>query len=426
MIALLVSLCLLSAAEDVPASAPVVMGGADAKLMAEVRAIAEHVEELRGRRFQRPPIALRSTPSLREVAAEIRAYRDVTRERLAARGRAWADIGLGGAGTPARVLEFLARDLEGVAFDSQGNRLLIAENRLTERDFRPRNTDDPDATLLMMTGVRPDEPLVSHALTHAMQRERGGVNSFRETTDAMLAGAACAEGEANLVAVRLLFAGMGLADEVLQQRLDLNDLLQGQLLPLGLNSLSGVEYGMLGFVYLDGFDRVAAWYRQGGWPAVERGVAGCRATRSVLHATDAPAALEWPEEGAPAAGLQRVDSDTLGEQAVVVLVSTLTGKDNLGLMAGDGWVGDRLERWEGADAGWTRWTSLWATEQAARDFVYGFGRTLRARFPGASLEPAAGDDRRLHAAGKTFHVQLDGTRVRILVGPRATEDATEP
>jgi hypothetical protein len=76
-----------------------------------------------------------------------------------------------------------------------------------------------------------------------------------------------------------------------------------------------------------------------------------------------------------------VDTDVLGEQGVITLISTTTGKDDLALQAGDGWAGDRLRRWESDDGGAiTEWVTQWARPEDVEDFDYAFGRSLVARF----------------------------------------------
>lgn len=393
--------------------------GADLQLLDEVRRIAGKVARLRGQEFARPPLAVRVPDAMREVAAEIRAYGILSRVRMAARGRAWADVGLGGPETPEIFLRTLAADLEGVGFDPEGNRLLVSPERMTERDFDPSGSADDPATVLLLTGVRRDEPLFCHLLMHVRQRERAGADPLDPTTDRLLARMAWAEGEANLVAVRHLFAGLALADEVLTANIDPGEVLDGSLLPRGIEKLGSVEQALLRFVYDEGFAQAAERYRAGGWKALDRAMSR-ETTRALLHperAGDPPAV--FPEPVAPAIdGLRLADEDSLGEQAIVVLVSTATGKDNLGLMAGDGWVGDRLYRWEaGGGPGITEWITRWSSAEAAADFEYAYGRCLSARFGGSAFESADGGGKALTVSGRVFRVERRGSEVRMRIAP---------
>jgi hypothetical protein len=398
-------------AQDEPPAPPPESGGgavmsikgADLHLLASVRSVAEEVERLRGESFDRPPLAVRAPDSMRQVAAEIRAYNVLPREGLAARGRAWSDVGLGEPETPAAFLLTLAADLQGVGFDPAGNRLLVAPDRLTEEDFlseEPQAKQEETAAVLLMTGVRPDEPLVGHMLMHVRQTERSGHDSLAPMTDHLLARAAWAEGEANLLAVRYLFAGMDLADEVIVSGLDPGDFLDGGLLPPHL-----------------------MWRPD---PELSSAMTYSTTTRDILHPEKAGKKIPvLPQPSPPAIdGVRLADEDSLGEQGIVVLVSTLTGKDNLALLAADGWNGDRLYRWEGeaAEQGLTQWITRWETPEEAEDFVYGYARALRAWFSDRELQETGPGTRMLQAPDRVYRVVRRGLEVEIRVTPSALDE----
>jgi len=433
--ALFILLALLQAdaaaeAKVEPRSATTVVKGVDLDLLREVRRVAENVEAVRGEKFDRPPIAVRAPDEMRLVAADIRAFNVLPRARLEARGRAWSDIGLGGTGSPLGLLRTLAADLGGIGFDPDGNRLLVAPDRLTLQDFEPTTGDEEElATLLMGTGVRIDEPVVGHLLVHVRQRERRSNDLLQPTTDALLAAAAWAEGEANLVAVRYLFQGMNLSDIVIEHDLDLGHLLGGRLIPSGLDRASGIERRFLDFVYFDGFDRVVALFRGGGWAAVDEARQHAPTTGGMLHPERGAAPPEQGGEPATPAidGIVLADEDSIGEQGIVVLISLLTGKDNLGLQAGDGWRGDRLYRWETSETadGITEWHSRWSGPEAAADFVYGIGRTWKARFPDSPSRPAGEGRQVVEANGRVFRIERIGANVRIRIAPSAWDTRLE-
>jgi hypothetical protein len=400
------------------------MRGVDQLLLQEVRRIATKVETLRGEGFVRPPFAVRVPEDMRDVAAEIRAFAVLPRGRVAARGRAWSDIGLGQAESPRDVLLTLAADLDGIGFDPQGNRLLVTPGRLRPEDFEPTDSETDAATVLMLTGMRPDEPLVGHLLAHVRQRERSGRDSLEETTDALLASAAWAEGEANLIAMGYLFMGIRVGSEVLPFLRSPGEVLEGGLLPPGMEDLSAFEQKLIEFVYIEGFERAAEHYRDGGSETLSRAMTRRRTTRDLLHPRASPLTeAEFPATPAPPRpGLRAADVDTLGEQAIVVLVSTLTEKDSLGLLAGEGWAGDRLYRWEPADgsgveAGITEWVTRWTTPDAAGDFEYAYGRALEARFPGRALAEVGEGSRTLLASDRVFRLDRRAAEVRVLVQP---------
>jgi len=413
---------------DGAAAAPAIRG-ADIDLLRAVRTIAGRVAEMQGAAFERPPVAVRASAELREAAAEIRALNAAPRDRLEARGRAWVDIGLGSAESPARVYRVLAADLDGVGFDPQGNRLLVDPERLTDADF-DAGASDP-AAILMSTGVRPDEPLVGHVLVHVRQRERSGADWLGATTDGTLARVAWAEGEANLLAIRYLFEGLGLSDAAIESGLDPGAVLDGRLLPPGLDGLAAAERELVRFVYEDGFAAAAAAFRADGFAGVARSAGRRTTTRDLSHGDLEP--LGRSSDAADPAlppGLALADEDVLGEQGIFVLVSTLTGKDNLALQAADGWIGDRLLRFEprtagSPDRGMTHWRTRWVDEAASADFEYALVRSLEARFPGRTFAEVGPGTRVLATPERVFRIEREPIEVRLVVVPPDPPAPTE-
>jgi len=418
--------------------------GTDTLLLEEVRRIGARVETLCGESFVRPPFAVRVPEEMRDVAAEIRAFAAAPRDRLAARGRAWRDLGLGDGTTPRRLMLVLASDLAGIGFDPGGNRLLVTPGRLRPEDFEPTRREDDPATVLMLTGMRPDEPVVGHLLMHVRQRERTGGDFLADTTDRLLAAAAWAEGEANLMAMAYLFSSMNVGRDVLEFVSGPDEVLDGTLLPPGLDRLSPVERSLVEFVHLVGFERAVERYRAGGWENVAEAAQGRTTTRDVMHPDrpPLPAARFAEPPRAPRPGMLPVDVDSLGEQAIVILLSSLTQKDSLGLLAADGWMGDRLVRWEsgGASAehgGITEWVTRWGATagarsagEAAADFDYAYGRALEARFPGRILAEVGEGSRTLITADRLYRIERRApetggvAEVRVLVRPLVPGEVT--
>jgi hypothetical protein len=419
------------ATEEPPAGRPSSsIKGADMDLLRDVRELAGLVAEIRGRELKPPPVAVRADRESRRMIADVRARSLIPADRLEARGRAWSDLGLGDAGTLRRLWSTLAADLEGVASDPSMRRVLVDPERLTESDFifvSEGDTAPPPPELLKATGVRPDEPLLVHMLAHLGQ---GELQADEPTTDALLARAAWREGEANLLAIEYLFRTMGIADDVIRIGLDPGDVVEGALLPAGLGVPETVGERLLDFIYREGFARAAEAHRAGGWSAVERAAAERTTTWAVLHpegGTDAAEGAATSVEAPP--GHEQVDRDRLGAQAIIDLVSVGSGKDNLGLLAAEGWAGDDLYRFETPDAperGVTLWVTRWRDERGADDFDYGIVRALRARFPSAELE-TAGEGRRLLRAGeRVFRIERRGTEIRVRVAPAGVDAALEP
>jgi hypothetical protein len=393
-------------------------------LLDEARHTAQRLERIRGLRFAGIPPAVRAGEAARKEAASKRVEAALPVSTLVARGRAWADLGLGGGDAPRRLLEALADDLRGIGFDAVGRRVLVDPSLLPAEDLAPKEGEDSTSSLLLATGVRPDEPALAHVLMHALERGRTGGDPIAGTTDATLAASAWAEGEANVVAVLYLFDGLGIQSEVIERALDPGQLLGGTLVPASLDLLPGVEGLLLDFVFREGYAQAAGSYKRGGFRALDRGAAGRRTTRDVLHPDRAPLVpVQIPEPPAPK-GWVLADRDALGEEGIVVLVSSLTGKDNLGLMAGDGWAGDALFRFEpeglpaGRD-GLTVWVSRWVSADEAAEFEYGIERSLTGRFPGTTLESPASGERRMVAAGRVFSLSKTGQQVTLQISSEA-------
>jgi hypothetical protein len=415
------------APEDPPGRSSFAVKGADMDLLREVRALSERVDALRGRELKPPPLAVRAAADTRRLVADVRARSLLAADRLEARGRAWADIGLGDASMMRSLWTRTSADLRDIACDPSQRRVLVDPEHLTESDFIFTSEDGErrePPELLKATGVRPAEPLVVHMLAHLRQGELAAGDG---TTDGLLARAAWREGEANLLAVDYLFRSIGIADEVLRIGLDPGDVLGGALLPAGLAAPETIEDRLLDFIYREGFARAAEAHRAGGWPALERAMAERSTAWDILHPEAEPRARPAAIDVASPDGYREVDRDRLGAQPIIDLVAVGSGKDNLGLLAADDWVDDalvRLERPGEAADGITEWVIRFGGERGADDFAYGIRRVFGLRFPGVAPEEGAAT-RVWRAAGRVFRLARSGAEVRIRIAPAAVDAALE-
>jgi hypothetical protein len=418
-------------AEEPAPPAPPAPKGADLDLLEETRAIAKRLEAVRGASLAPPPLAVRAPEELRAMTVDARIEALLPPARLAARGRAWADLALGDRDTPSRLVKILVADLDGATYDPAGRRLLVDPTRLAASDFVPSQGSDAASDMLLATGVRPDEPVIAHLLVHALEAQReGGQAAPPRTTDALLARAAWSEGEANLAAMLYLFRGMALGREVVDRSLDPGEVLHGALLPRGLSSLPQPERYLLDFAYRDGFVQARTRLQAGGWASVEEASGTRRTTRDALHLDRPPLpARAFPLTPAPPAeGFAEADVDSLGEIGVIVLVSQLTGKDNLGLQAGDGWAGDSLHRYESpADAGqgYTLWVTHWTSAEEAADFAYGITRGWKERAPEAVTAGGGAAPWTLTAPDRVVRVVTEGAIVRARVASPGVDRVLE-
>jgi len=413
MIAAVLLAASLFAAEEPPPSPDV--KGADLELVQNVRAIAERSARALGASAPLSLLALRAGEDVRLAEARRRAERDLPAARAAARGRAWADLGLGTEEDPAAIVLALARDLPGMSFDADRARLLVDPTRLVEDDGTGDPASNHAASLLLATGVAPDEPVVAHYVAHAASDPPLPAEPL--STDQTLARAALAEGEANLAALLLLFGGVGLESEVVGSKIRPEDVLSGRLVSEALRSDRPIVSRLTEWVYLDGFAAVAGLARQVGLQRLPAERARRATTRDVIH-LDRPAAVAAEiakPPGPEASGLVLVDRDSLGEAGILTWVSMLTGKDNLGMIAGDGWAGDALWRFEGEGGGVTLWETRWVTEDEAKDFAYAVERCLQARFPGEAIAGTADEPRSLARSDRVYRTARHGASVSLRI-----------
>ena len=379
-------------------------------------------------------VPVRADEATRLAAAQSRAQRLLPPAEAAARGRAWRDLGFGSGTEPQDLVLALESDIAGMTFDATGDRLLVDPQRLLPDSGQGDPDVDPDASILLSTGVAPDEPTAGHYATHALLD--GPALAGTVTTDALLARAALAEGTANLAALIFLFGGVGLESEVVSGALHPEDSLEGRLVSEALRTASPVVTHLLEFVYLDGFAQAASIARKGGFSRLAQERRLRLTTRDVLHLDRSPApAVAIPEPAIPALlGLSAVDRDSLGEQGIVALVSLLTGKDNLGLIAGDGWAADALWRFEpsaaasnGSGDGATVWLTRWTSDEDAADFAYGLERCLQARFPGETVEgERSRGSQVLRRADRVYRIETSGMQVAFRVATAAIDEKTNP
>ncbi len=419
-----------AARPDPDADAAATIKGGDVDLARSVRAVGDRIAAIVGRGRAPGLVAVRADEATRDAEVAARAQQLLPSAVAAARGRAWRDIGFGSGTEPKDLVVAIEQDVPGMTFDAARSRLLVDPKRLLPASGHGNPDEDPDASILLTTGVAPDEPVAGHYVAHALLD--GPSLDGPVTTDALLARSALAEGSANLAALVLLFGGVGLEPEVVSGTLRPEDALGGRLVSETMRSASPVTASLLEFIYLDGFAQSASLARKGGFSRLAQERKSRRTTRDVLHLDRAPTpAVEILEPSLPRSlELSPADRDSLGEQGIVSLVSLLTGKDNLGLIAGDGWAADALWRFEPGlgskagtgEAGATVWVTRWTTDEDADDFAYALERCLQARFPGEALQ----DDvqrggRVLVRVDRAYRIERSGLQVALRVVPSAID-----
>ena len=396
--------------------------GADVDLVRAMRVVGDRIAGIVQRDRAPTLLAIRADEAARASASAKRAQRLLPAAFAEARGRAWIDLGLGAGNEPRDLVAAIASDLPGMTLDADETRLLVDPRRLLPDVGHGDPDVDPSASVLLATGVTPDEPVAGHFVAHALLD--GAPPDGPVTTDALLARSALAEGSANLAALVFLFGGLGLESEVVSGALRPDDALEGRLVPEPMRSGGPVLGSLLEFVYLDGFAQASTLARKGGFGRLAQERKVRRTTRDVLHVDRPPAAPgEIPAPALPPTlEMSTADVDSLGEQGIITLVSVITGKDNLGLIAGDGWAGDRLWRFEGNAAGATIWVTRWLTDEDAKDFSYAMERCLAARFPAEAPEDdAVRGGRVVRRMDRTYRIQKTGLEVVVAIAPPAID-----
>ncbi|HEX4823428.1 MAG TPA: hypothetical protein VFV19_03885 [Candidatus Polarisedimenticolaceae bacterium] len=403
------------------APTPEPVKGADVELLRTVRSVGDRIATIVGRQAKADLVAVRADEGVRAAAAKARAETLCPSTVAAARGRAWKDLGLGGIDEPADLALSLALDLPGMTLDAVGTRLLVDPNRLTPGSGRGDPNEDAEASLLLATGVAPDEPVAGHYAAHLLTDDA----SPPRTTDALVARAALSEGTANVASLILLFGGVGLEAEVVGGKLRPEDALGGRLVASAQHPGGPAVGAFIDFIYLDGFAQAAALAKSGEFRRLLAERKTRRTTRDVMHLDRPPApAASLPQPVLPPALPWTVaDQDTLGEEGIVVLVSLLTGKDNLGLMAGDGWAGDALWRFEAPDGsdGLTIWSTRWISADEAKDFEYALERSLMGRFPGEEVHDAGPGVRILARPDRQYRIDTKDIDVTLTVAAPAID-----
>ncbi len=329
--------------------------GATALLPARVAQVAREVEKVRGRRFER------AVPASEIDAAELK---KVLRSKVAESFPAPPDdtlrtlVALGLIEeTPNlldRLVDFYASQV--IAFyDPEPRRFFVvrgAEKALKESG-KDGAGDEEDiegiAGMADMAGMS-EKLIFAHELTHALQDETlrldRRMKDLKENGDKALALESLLEGEATLVMVRVVLAGVPGADESAEEML-------GPLLSAGALERSGVPKDIpdyfvdqLFFPYTEGTAFVRRVVKKSGWSGVDRLWKNPPLSSSeILHEATSfvPAENLLPgnSERLSPSGFHFLYADTLGEWTLRFLLRRSLDANEADAAAA-GWRGDRI------------------------------------------------------------------------------------
>jgi hypothetical protein len=329
--------------------------GATALLPARVAQVAREVEKVRGRRFER------AVPASEIDAAELK---KVLRSKVAESFPASPDdtlrtlVALGLIEeTPNlldRLVDFYASQV--IAFyDPEPRRFFVvrgAEKALKEsgKDGAGDEEDIEGIAGMADTAGMSEKLIFAHELTHALQDETlrldRRMKDLKENGDKALALESLLEGEATLVMVRVVLAGVPGADESTEEML-------GPLLSAGALERSGVPKDIpdyfvdqLFFPYTEGTAFVRRVVKKSGWSGVDRLWKNPPLSSSeILHEgtsfVPAENLLPGNSERLSPSGFHFLYADTLGEWTLRFLLRRSLGEDEADAAA-SGWRGDRI------------------------------------------------------------------------------------
>jgi len=267
----------------------------------------------------------------------------------------------------------------------------------------------------------------AHEYTHALQDQHFDLTTLApkhpENDDRSLAIQALVEGDATLM--QRLWG---------QQRLSQDEITQLGQGGTDSKLLSAPLFlrDQLLFPYSDGFNFIRQIYQAGG------GYAGVDdvfrnppdSTSQILHiekyrAHVKPIDVSLPDlsQGSLGEGWRQINSNVLGELDIRLLLSQLTDPTH-GVRGSAGWAGDRWELLEKDGHQALVISTVWDTQNDARNFFQTFALAMNNRFPAAQEEAASATRQALTAATSATEIRRNGQSVvAILSYDRPTAEA---
>lgn len=309
------------------------------------------------------------------------------------------------------------------------NVVQILTNVLLEQVIGVYNSDDKVMYMVGDSGpFSPEEKSTfAHEFTHALQDQYFDLSTLApkhpDNDDRSLAIQALTEGDA--VLLQRLWSQQNLtADEI-------NQIGQNSA-STQLNSAPQFLRDQLLFPYGDGFNFVRQIYQSGG------GYAGVDdvfrnppdSTAQILHPEKyrghvKPVEVSLPDlsQGSLGDGWREINSNILGELDLRLILAQLT--DTATAMRGsNGWGGDRWELLEKDGHQALVLSTVWDTENDARNFFTAFGVAMSNRFVGAKQEEASATRQALTASNAATEVRRNGQAVLVVISfDRPSADA---
>jgi hypothetical protein len=275
------------------------------------------------------------------------------------------------------------------------------------------------------------ETIISHELTHALQDQHFGIDEFIDriegNSDAMVARAALAEGEATLVMMVDAMRHSGMDVDI--DKLDLDGTLGSLMMSLSAAQFPSFAEApralreSLMFPYLKGLNFVIHGKQRGGWKRIDKVYADLpRSSEQILHPEkyfenrDEPTGVDFMDiEKKVARGWKMIYQDVLGEFMTLQLLDTLDDREEE-QRAAAGWDGDRVWVFKrGEDLAWVQ-LSVWDSERDAIEYAGALAKTVPSRVTGFRQQPVGKQPAMLwkNPGGRVVYIQRTGKQVLVL------------
>ncbi len=224
-----------------------------------------------------------------------------------------------------------------------------------------------------------DKATFAHETTHGLQDQHFDLSSFDEarlkgTSDESLAITSLIEGDATLAQLDYLLANPAVA------RAYLEEINSGSMSNQVFDSAPAIISQTLILPYVQGEEFVQALYDKGGWAAVNDAYANPpTTTEQILHPEKyfageqaIPVSLSDLAQGL-GAGWTTIDTDTMGEYQMSILLGGGPLKQSQVTQASEGWGGDAYTVCTSGNKTVVAWASAWDTEKDAQQFARALG-----------------------------------------------------
>ncbi len=406
-----------------------------------LKELRKDLEEIRGLKFKKSvQVSYKNREEMHSYVREL-----MQRESMPlARGgenKALAEFGFipEGIDLGQFLAAFYARQALGF-YDIDRSELVLISDLLSDQDLS-KNPDVFEANQVLKEyyGIDLVDFALFHELDHALIDQNFPLNEIRELTqnnfDRVLSYQAFIEGEAILANHIFIFEPLGLAKEIVEKKLSMDNIIDQQLSLSFVDDISSLPSYITAialFPYQNGLDFITEIYLKGGWKAVNALYSHPPvSTEHILHPEkyiqkkDPPREIILPKmETIIGPQWKPIDRNTLGEFRISLLISNLLEKDDTSLIASEGWGGDQYILFENDKQNRILYfKSLWDSEGDAQEFYEAFIRANQHQsFAEDKSQSEGGHEKILKTNQIEIFIKISGDTVEILKGPLSQID----